>query len=162
MKKIIAIVVFATLLLTCISLGLTACGHQHQLVHHPAIEPTCTEVGTGEYWSCECGKIFSDESGTQEIEQISVVQATGHAYGTVTYTWSADHSSCSASRSCACGDAKMASATVQAKVTQELTETQDEFTTYTAIFSEEWADTQVEVVKTNVCLDPSQPDIGGW
>ncbi len=339
MNKKKSIVVLAILLLTCIALGLAACSHQHQLTHHQALEPTCAESGMDEYWSCECGKMFSDEAGTQEIAQAPVLQATGHSfvietvktealkssatcyskavyykscacgeisqnendtfeagefadhnyienieatgakvsdatctdpaiykkscsvccvlsdetfkhgsalghdeeiawswtakdgsydvtatvsctrcehtkvysdgevivtskqtqtptcteegkltytatitvensqisdtkvddidvishtYGTVTFTWSKDHSSCTATRTCSCGNKQTATATVSAEVTQKATADLEEITTYTAVFSEEWADSQIEVVTTGKCLEPSQPDIGGW
>ena len=57
--------------------------HTHTLVHHEAVEPTCTEAGTGEYWECEgtgsCGQMFSDAAGTVEIAEIPAGDAAkGH------------------------------------------------------------------------------------
>jgi hypothetical protein len=52
----------------------------HTLVAHAATEATCTEAGNTAYWSCDiCGKFFSDEEGTNEIEENSwIIPATGH------------------------------------------------------------------------------------
>ena len=45
-----------------------------------AKEETCTEAGNSAYWTCNvCGKYFSDENGTNEIEKDSwVLKALGH------------------------------------------------------------------------------------
>ena len=53
----------------------------HSLTKTEAKEPTCTEPGNSEYWTCSvCGKYFSDENGTTEIEADSwVIDATGHS-----------------------------------------------------------------------------------
>ena len=44
---------------------------------------TCTAAGNSAYWTCNgCGKYFSDENGTKEIEKDSwVIPATGHSWG---------------------------------------------------------------------------------
>ena len=50
----------------------------HTLTHHDAVPHTCTTDGNVEYWDCSvCGKNFSDENGTNEIDDI-VDPATGH------------------------------------------------------------------------------------
>lgn len=136
----------------------------HTLTHHDKVDATCTENGTMEHYSCSrCEKNFADEKGTTELADLAIaIDADAHDYGTVTYTWAADYSTCTATRTCACSDIQTATATVQAKVTQEATTTSGELTTYTATFDEEWAATQTEVVATGGCLDPSKPDIGGW
>ena len=53
----------------------------HSLTKTEAKAPTCTEAGNSEYWTCSvCGKLFSDENGTTEIEKDSwVISATGHS-----------------------------------------------------------------------------------
>lgn len=39
---------------------------------------TCTEDGHEAYWKCEnCGLLFADENGTQQIEKPEVIPATG-------------------------------------------------------------------------------------
>jgi hypothetical protein len=47
---------------------------------HEAKAATCTEAGNSAYWSCDkCSKYFSDEAGTEEIEENDwVIKATGH------------------------------------------------------------------------------------
>ena len=39
----------------------------HKLINHPAVDPTVITDGNTEYWSCECGKFFSDANGANEI-----------------------------------------------------------------------------------------------
>lgn len=52
----------------------------HKTVKTEAKAATCTQDGNIEYWTCEtCGKSFSDEALTQEIEKKeTVIEATGH------------------------------------------------------------------------------------
>ena len=53
----------------------------HKLTKTDAKAATCTEVGNEAYWTCSgCGKYFSDENGTNEIEKDSwVLKTLGHA-----------------------------------------------------------------------------------
>ena len=55
----------------------------HKLVKRNAIKPTCTEDGVSAYWVCsDCGKLFSDDEGKQEIlKKDTVVKALGHDWG---------------------------------------------------------------------------------
>ena len=55
----------------------------HKLVKRNAIKPTCTEDGVTAYWVCsDCGKLFSDDEGKQEIlKKDTVVKALGHDWG---------------------------------------------------------------------------------
>ena len=55
----------------------------HILTKTDARAPTCEDPGNSEYWSCErCGKIFGDETATEEIAQdATVVPALGHDWG---------------------------------------------------------------------------------
>ncbi len=56
-------------------------GHVHALTKHDAVEATCTEAGNSAYWSCACGKYFSDEQGATEVVADSwVVPAKGHDF----------------------------------------------------------------------------------
>ena len=52
----------------------------HKLTKTDAKAATCTEAGYNEYWTCSgCGKYFSDENGTNEIEKDSwVLKTLGH------------------------------------------------------------------------------------
>ena len=60
----------------------------HSLTKTEAKDPTCTEDGNSEYWTCSvCGKFFSDEDGTTEIEKDSwIIEAKGHSFGDWTVT----------------------------------------------------------------------------
>ena len=53
-----------------------------------AVAATCTATGNSAYWTCNgCGKYFSDENGTKEIEKDSwAISATGHSWG----AWATD------------------------------------------------------------------------
>lgn len=57
----------------------------HYMTYSAAKEATCTEEGsTGYYYCSNCGKYFSDESGTNEIAQSdAVIETLSH---TLTYT----------------------------------------------------------------------------
>lgn len=50
---------------------------QHKMSYVPGKDATCAKSGTVEYWVCsECGKMFSDEDGQNEVTEI-VIPATG-------------------------------------------------------------------------------------
>jgi hypothetical protein len=71
----------------------------HNLTHVEAKDAKCEEAGNVEYWHCSrCELNFSDEKGTTEIKD-TVIPALGHDYA-VTYTWSADNTSCTAKAVC--------------------------------------------------------------
>ena len=55
----------------------------HALVKTEREEATCAQAGVEAYWTCSaCGKLFSDENGTNEISEPVVIPATGdHDYG---------------------------------------------------------------------------------
>ena len=54
--------------------------HVHSLSGTEAVSATCTEAGNIAYWTCgECGMIFSDAEGTEEITiEDTVIPAAGH------------------------------------------------------------------------------------
>ena len=56
--------------------------HGHTLTAHEPVAASCTTAGNGAYWSCDvCGKFFSDDNCTVEIEKDSwVISALGHNY----------------------------------------------------------------------------------
>ena len=56
-------------------------GHTHEMTKTERVEPTCTEEGNIEYWTCsKCYKIFSDVDGQNEIsEQDTIIAAAGHS-----------------------------------------------------------------------------------
>ncbi len=54
--------------------------HTHEGVKTEENEATCTEAGNIAYWTCECGKIFSDEACEAEITLAdTVIPAKGHS-----------------------------------------------------------------------------------
>ena len=66
-------------------------GGDHVMTAHPKLEATCTEEGTEAYWECTvCGKLFSDENGTTQIDEPVAIAAghtlTAHAKKEVTCT----------------------------------------------------------------------------
>jgi len=41
---------------------------EHNLIHHAAVEPTCTSAGSTEYWQCSmCTRVYSDANAQNEI-----------------------------------------------------------------------------------------------
>ena len=83
---------------------------------------------------------------TQVKENVVTKEAKGHAYGEVTYTWSEDNSTVTASRTCANDATHVETETVNttAEVTQEFTCTADELTKYTATFENTAFEAQVK------------------
>ena len=56
---------------------------EHRLQFHEAVDATCTEAGSVEYWECaDCGAFFADARGAEEItDHDSVITpALGHDY----------------------------------------------------------------------------------
>ncbi len=55
---------------------------KHNLVFNASIAPQCERDGNISYYSClDCGKLFSDEKGKQELTPESItLPATGHEY----------------------------------------------------------------------------------
>ncbi len=53
----------------------------HDLKKTDKVEPTCTTPGTEAYWTCQrdnCGKLFSDDQGENEINAPVTIKALGH------------------------------------------------------------------------------------
>ena len=61
-------------------LTVQATGHDADLVHHAAKEPTCIENGNKEYYQCQsCGQMFADAEGEKEVVRDEIIiNATGH------------------------------------------------------------------------------------
>ena len=53
----------------------------HSLVHTQRLEPTCTQAGHIEYWTCSrCSEVFSDAAGLHQISlQETALAAKGHS-----------------------------------------------------------------------------------
>ena len=111
-----------------------AAGHNLEKVEKK--DASCTEAGYEAYWRCQtCKKLFSDEAGTVEINNRMDIPATGHSYGVVTYTWSADNRKCTAERKCTvCDNVENETADATATVVQEKSCTLPELTTYSVTF----------------------------
>ena len=57
--------------------------HKHSLTKVDEKSATCLESGLEEYFTCECGKMFADAEGKNEIEAPKVIEALGHTEVTV-------------------------------------------------------------------------------
>ena len=116
----------------------------HKLTKTAAVAATCTEDGVEEYWTCDvCGQPFSDEKGEKAIADLAAwktgdgkINATGHKYGDITYTWSKDNTSCTAKKVCSvCKDEVTETVDTTSSVTTAATCTTKGTKTYTATFS---------------------------
>ncbi len=130
--------------------GLTAPGSAftfdvsgHQEVAGTAVAPTCENTGLTEGKVCSvCGEI---------LEEQTPVAAKGHAYGTPSYVWADDNSTCTATAICANDEEHVLTETVNvaSSVTQNKTCEDDELSTLTATFTNSVFTTQTkENVKT--------------
>jgi endonuclease/exonuclease/phosphatase family metal-dependent hydrolase len=54
--------------------------HQHELTEHAGKNATCTKQGYKTYYTCSCGKAFSDSEAKNEISTPVVIDALGHDY----------------------------------------------------------------------------------
>lgn len=98
----------------------------HTLVHHDREPATCTEPGWEAYDTCS----RCDYSTTR-----TEIPATGHAWGTVTYKWSNDNSSVTASRTCGtCDQKETQEVNTSSSITTAATCESKGWTTYTAVF----------------------------
>ncbi len=82
MKKLVSLLLAVCM---CLSFGimLTACNeeHTHTLTKVEAVAETCETAGNSEYYTCDCGKYFSNADGTTEISKNSwIISATGHSF----------------------------------------------------------------------------------
>lgn len=135
-------------------------GHIHKLhlEYVKAKEATCIEDGNKAYYICtEDQKCFADENATNELNGSDIViKAKGHEYGDPVYTWSKDHTTCTATITCKkCKDVKeKEEVKTTSKVTKQQSETQAEITTYTAIFTNKAFATQTKEVQTKAAAKP--------
>ena len=67
-----------------------------------AVAPTCTTAGNIEYYLGSDGNYYSDDQGTLLEDQNVIIPATGHSYGTPTYSWTEENGvwKCTATRTC--------------------------------------------------------------
>ena len=104
MKKVLVLLFAAVMMVSVFAFG--GCDdHEHSLTKHDAVVATCDGDGNSVYYSCDCGKYFSDAEGTKEIEKDSwIISATGHTltkHDAVVATCETDGSSLY--YSCVCG-----------------------------------------------------------
>lgn len=116
----------------------------HKLTKTDAKAASCTEAGNEAYWTCSgCGKYFSDEKGENAIADLAAwktgdgkINATGHNYGDITYTWSDGNTSCTAKKVCSvCKDEVTETVGTTSSVKTPATCTTKGTKTYTATFS---------------------------
>ena len=122
---------------TCTATRTCACGHSETAaatVTSQSADATCTEDGTVTYTAT-----FTESWATTQTATVVSATAPGHSYGDVTYAWSEDHSTYTATRTCACGHVETVHATVTSQTTGA-TCTEAGFVTYTATFAESWAE----------------------
>ena len=106
-----------------------------------SVETPTTETNTGiGYRACACG--YSKSETIPVIEHV-------HDWGTVTYTWTADGSNCTAQRVCTknSNHEETAIATITSAEKIPATETVKGTTTYTATFTESWATAQTKDIQ---------------
>ena len=80
-------------------------GHTHNLIKVEGVEASCLTEGQEEYYACvDCGLIYSDSEGKNELETPVIIKATGHTpSGEATCSQSQTCSECNAILSAALG-----------------------------------------------------------
>ncbi len=131
--------------------------HTHNLTLVAAKAATCTTAGNSAYYTCDgCDKWFADATGSVEITDKTSVEIAplNHDWNAPAYTWNADNTVCTATRTCKrdAGHKKTATATVTSAQTKAPTCTAKGETTYTAAFTEAWANTQTKTVDNIAAL----------
>ena len=80
----------------------------HQLKRIDAVQPTCTQPGVSEYYSCTvCGKTFNDADGKEEMTgEAAAIEPLGHEMSAEpVWEWSEDGKTAKATFSCVrCGE----------------------------------------------------------
>ena len=117
---------------------------------------TCTEDGTVVYTT----RAFSGDSFTRQTKTVTV-KATGHNWGEVTYTWSDDNSTVTATRVCANDPDHIETETVGvvSEVTKKATVTEKGETTFTAEFTNKAFATQKKTIADIEALDPDWGEV---
>ena len=131
--------------------------HTHNLTLVAAKAATCTTAGNSAYYTCDgCDKWFADATGSVEITDKTSVEIAplNHDWNAPAYTWNADNTVCTATRTCKrdAGHKETATATVTSAQTKAPTCTAKGETTSTAAFTEAWANTQTKTVDNIAAL----------
>ena len=83
MKRRLLVVCLVIVSIVAMTLGIVGCGqksHTHSFIYHEQKSASCTQEGNIEYWECvECGKLFSDAYGNNEITD-TIVPSSGHIF----------------------------------------------------------------------------------
>lgn len=109
---------------------------------------TCTEAGYEAYWiDEESGIMYSDAEGKNQIDAPVVIPATGHQWGTPTYTWSDDNMACTGLVKCTACEAEEDEAATVTKTSTAATCTIPELITYKAAFTDERFGTQTKIIE---------------
>lgn len=73
----------------------------HNMTYHEAVQATCENTGTKEYYSCSiCKKNFEDAEGNAEITETVTTPATGHDWSEPEWAWEADYNNATATFTC--------------------------------------------------------------
>ena len=121
----------------------------HRLEKIARKEPLCLKPGNIEYYKCaDCGKCFSDSSGTKKIEEAdTVLAALGHKWDKPVYTWASGYTTVSAKRVCLNDPKHIEKETVKTKKTgTDPTCTEKGHYKYTAEFSNKAFKSQIKNV----------------
>lgn len=107
-------------------------------------DATCTEMGVTLYTATV---EFEGQSYT-DTREVTDIGETGHAWGQPTFAWGEDGKACTATRVCENDPTHVetAEATITVEQTIASTCTEKGETTYTATFTEDWADTQTKTI----------------
>lgn len=103
------------------------------------LEPTCTNKGQTTYTSAS----FSNEAFEVQSIVVDDIEATGHSYGSPTYLWSSDYSTCTASAVCSNDSSHIVSETVDS-ISEDLG---DGLWRYTATFTDTLFETQIREIE---------------
>ncbi|MBQ6421033.1 MAG: FIVAR domain-containing protein [Clostridia bacterium] len=117
--------------------------HTHAYTYVPEQAAKCGVAGVEAHYTCDCGKIFDAEYNETDLFDL-VIPALEHLWGDTDYNWNADHTACTAKRTCTRENCT-AEETANAVVTYEATNPACGVpgnTAYTAAFEEDWAETQ--------------------
>ena len=115
-----------------------SCEHTHTSIQN-AKDPTCTEEGyTGDEVCDECGAV---------VKRGEIIPALGHQFGNVSYVWTADFSSVTATAVCTrCGETITETVETEYSVISEPVCGKDGTGRYTAVFTDPSFETQYKDV----------------
>lgn len=131
-----------------------ALNHEHAMEWVEKKDATCEEDGSTGYYVCSrgdhpCGRYFTDEEGTNEIDRYdAVIPALGHTWLYPEYTWSDDNSKVTARSVCLRDHTHILQekADAESVVTKQATCEEDGKSTLTARFENELFDEETKEV----------------